>query len=761
MGPFDLEFWPGIKDTADRRIVSAMRASGFLHLSFKRFISAAIALALILVGLAVGYGYVRWEVDRRANYWVEHAHRVIETTLSLFPEAQAAILRDQDLVDLNSPERQGAYRQAIVGVRKTEADLKALLADNPAQTARERRMARDLNDWLAGMDQMAALSTSGHADMARALITKGALRPRFARVQQDGDELIAVERGLLVRRMQVADQANWLSYDIALALAILALTGLVTMIIALGRANTRLSRAADETRRSREEHLTSQALMEAVFSNIPDYLMVLNVEADGRFSVADINPALAKVFGVERTAVRGATLEKLFPGKIAEVIGAHYRGIVARGQPAMIRRNVKLLPGAPRIWESIVAPVTNSEGRVDRLVGAIRDVTDQAKAEARLRESQRMEAIGQLTGGVAHDFNNLLQVIWGNLELLQPYVETEPTAKRRLEHAIMGADRAARLTTQLLAFARRQPLAPEIIDLTHLSRNMSELLRRTLGESVKVETVISETLWPVLADPAQVESAILNLALNARAAMPGGGRLILRVENARLSDEEAGEFDLAGGDFVLIAVSDTGEGMAPEVLSRAFEPFFTTKGDGKGTGLGLSMVYGFVRQSKGAVRIESSPGEGATVRIWLPRSEEAPAPDLAVPPAPAPGHHQTILVVEDEPQVRAAAIATLTDLGYRCREASDPEAALAALDEGVALIFSDVVMPGSLKTQAFAAAIHAKAPGVPILFTSGYAQQAMTADGALESGVNLISKPYSREALARKIAEALAGAPAG
>lgn len=739
-------------------MVSAARGTGSTRLGFKRFISAAIALALALVGLAIGYSYTHGQTDRRANYWVAHAHQVIETTLSLFPEVQAAIFRDQEFVGEATPARLEAYRQAVAQVRKTQAELTTLVADNPPQRARAAHMIRDLDFWVAGMDQMADLAAAGHPDAARRFITQGVLRPRLARVQKDGVDLITVERDLLSRRVKLADQADRLSSGIALTLAALALAGLVTMIIALSRANFRLIRAADETRRSREERRTSQALMEAVFASIPDYLAVINVEADGRFSIADINPALAKVFGVDRVAVRGATLQKLFPPKMAEIIGLHYRGIVERGQPAMIRRNVKFLPGGPRIWESIVAPITNSEGRIDRLVGAIRDVTDQAKAESRLRESQRMEAIGQLTGGVAHDFNNLLQVIWGNLELLQPYVEGDPTAKRRLEHAIMGADRAARLTTQLLAFARRQPLAPEVIDLTHLTRNMSELLHRTLGDSVKVETAIADSLWPVLADPAQVESAILNLALNARAAMPGGGRLTLRVENAVLSDDEAGEFELAGGDFVLIAVADTGEGMTPEVLARAFEPFFTTKSDGKGTGLGLSMVYGFVRQSKGLVRIDSRPGEGATVRIWLPRSDQARAPDPVARPPPMAGRRQTILVVEDEPQVRAAAVATLTDLGYRCREASDTDAALAALDDDIALIFSDVVMPGALKSPAFAAAVQAKAPGVPILFTSGYAHEALTATGAFASGVNLISKPYSREALARKIAEVLAGA---
>jgi signal transduction histidine kinase len=240
-----------------------------------------------------------------------------------------------------------------------------------------------------------------------------------------------------------------------------------------------------------------------------------------------------------------------------------------------------------------------------------------------------MEAIGQLTGGVAHDFNNLLQVIRGNLEMLLPAVENDPAALRRVEHAILGADRAAQLTAQLLAFARRQPLTPEVIDLTRLALEMSELLKRTLGEPILVETAVAPDLWPTLADTAQVESAILNLALNARAAMAGGGKLTLQFENAVLKAAEAAELDLEGREFVVIEVGDTGEGMTPEVLERAFEPFFTTKPEGKGTGLGLSMVYGFVRQSKGAVRIESRLNAGTRVRIWLPRAQVPEAASAA------------------------------------------------------------------------------------------------------------------------------------
>ena len=245
------------------------------------------------------------------------------------------------------------------------------------------------------------------------------------------------------------------------------------------------------------------------------------------------------------------------------------------------------LPDGPRTWESILAPVRNSDGETDRIIGSIRDITDRVQAEERLRGAQRMEAVGQLTGGVAHDFNNLLQVIRGNLELLEPAVAGQEVAARRLRNALHGADRAAQLTRQLLAFARRQPLEPQVINLSRLFGDMSDLLRRTLGEGIEIETIIAGGLWNTVADPAQVESAVLNLAINARDAMPDGGRLTIEITNANLDEAYTRNIDeLSAGQYVLIAVSDTGEGMPSDIRDKAFEPFFTTKTEGKGTGLG-------------------------------------------------------------------------------------------------------------------------------------------------------------------------------
>jgi PAS domain S-box-containing protein len=585
----------------------------------------------------------------------------------------------------------------------------------------------------------------------------GGGRPLLNDARAKSSAVADAERRRLATRTAQAERIEGVSLAIAVAIAALVLGALVGLIVALSRANRRLIRAAEDTRRSQEALQTSEALTRALFMNSPDYLLVLEIKEGPRFVVGDLNPALAKVFRVEPQTVRGRAIEELFPPPMSERLIAHYREVRTAAQPVWSRTEVPTASAGPRVWDAILAPVRNPGGEVDRIVGSIRDVTDRVRAEERLTQSQRLESIGQLTGGVAHDFNNLLQVIRGNLELLIPVVDHHADARRRLDNAIHGADRAAQLTSHLLAFARRQPLAPQVVDLSRQVRTTAELLKRTIGEGVDLAIEIGSDLWPTLVDPAQVESAILNLALNARDAMSAGGRLVIRVENAALDDRAAADLEIAPGDFVCISVCDTGEGMAPEVLTHVFEPFFTTKSDGKGSGLGLSMVYGFVRQSKGAVRIVSEPGRGTTVGIFLPRAYAAVPVQETLPPAPRPAGQRTILVVEDDRDVRSAAVGMLEDLGYRCREAHDALSALEAFGDGaeIDLVFSDVVMPGPLETAGFVAALRGRSPDTPVLFTSGYAQDAIVHDGRLDAGVNLLSKPYSREALAIRVSQLL------
>ncbi|WP_460826483.1 hybrid sensor histidine kinase/response regulator, partial [Massilia terrae] len=388
------------------------------------------------------------------------------------------------------------------------------------------------------------------------------------------------------------------------------------------------------------------------------------------------------------------------------------------------------------------------------------------RAHEQLHQSQKLEAVGQLTGGVAHDFNNVLQVIMSNLQMLQMSLAGNPAAQRRLEAAAFAADRGAKLSSQLLAFARRQPLQPQAVNLSSVLRRMDELLRRSLGEAVQIETVVSGGLWTTLADPHQLENVILNLAINARDAMKGSGRLTLELGNALLDDQYvANEREVPAGQYVMLAISDNGCGMPPSVRERAFEPFFTTKREGEGTGLGLSMAYGFVKQSQGHIRIYSEVGSGTTIKIYLPRCHE-PEAELTEPAAGrAVGGDETILVVEDDPAVQATTVDILSGLGYRVLKANDGQGALTILQSGVAadLLFTDVVMPGPVRSPELARKAKQLLPKIEVLYTSGYTQNAIVHDGRLDPGVELISKPYRREDLARKIRTMLdrrRGAPA-
>ena len=384
-------------------------------------------------------------------------------------------------------------------------------------------------------------------------------------------------------------------------------------------------------------------------------------------------------------------------------------------------------------------------------------------AEEALRQSQKMEAVGRLTGGIAHDFNNHLTVISSNIELLQRRLPPGSLSLVRLTEAAMtGVQRAATLTHRLLAFSRQQPLEPEPLDVGRLVSNLSDLLCRTLGESIAVETVLPGGLWLTRVDANQLESALLNLAVNARDAMEEGGTLTIQTANAYLDDGYAASHaEVTAGQYVMLAVTDTGTGMTPEVVSKAFEPFFTTKPLGRGTGLGLSMVYGFVKQSGGHLAIDSHPGHGSTVKIYLPRFVRAAArPMSASSPSSGrqlPGKGETILVVEDDEGVRRASVESLREMGYQVLEAGDAmEGVRLVIDRGgIDLLFTDVGLPGGVNGQALADAARSASPGLRVLFTTGYTRSAVMPGDGLDAGVHFIAKPFNLAALAEKIREVL------
>jgi signal transduction histidine kinase/DNA-binding response OmpR family regulator len=408
-----------------------------------------------------------------------------------------------------------------------------------------------------------------------------------------------------------------------------------------------------------------------------------------------------------------------------------------------------------RLSEALERNQRELEGRMEEAMAALRtSEAERCETAAALAQSQKMDAVGKLTGGVAHDFNNVLQVIGGNLQLAAQEADGNETLTRRLTSAHEAVERGAKLASQLLAFARRQPLEPVALDIARLLRSSDDMLRRVLGETIELETVVSGGLWNTLADPNHLQNVIVNLAINARDAMDGEGRLTIEAGNAMLDDEYTRHCDdVKSGQYVMIAVSDTGCGMTPDILARAFEPFYTTKPEGRGTGLGLSMAYGFMKQTGGHIKLYSEPGHGTTVKLYLPRSMEDEAIRVETSNGPVAGGTETILVVEDDANVRATAVDMLTELGYRVLKATDAQSALSVLESGVHvdLLFSDVVMPGPLRSVDLARRARDMLPALEVLFTSGYTENAIVHGGRLDAGVALISKPYRRDALARKV----------
>ena len=395
------------------------------------------------------------------------------------------------------------------------------------------------------------------------------------------------------------------------------------------------------------------------------------------------------------------------------------------------------------------------------------EAAERQAAEATIRQMQKMESIGQLTGGIAHDFNNMLAIVTGSLDMARRRLtgQEDPKICQSIDHAAEGARRAAVLTQRLLAFSRQQPLEPQAIDANRLVQGMSELIRRTIGETIAVETVLGGGLWACFADPAQLENALINLAVNARDAMADGGRLTIETANAHLDDLYASANpEVTAGQYVMLGITDTGVGMPAEVVERAFDPFYTTKRPGHGTGLGLSQVFGYVKQSGGHLKIYSEPGRGTTIRLYFPRHGGPVA--MAADEKPAPGElpqgrsEQLVLVVEDEEQVREMTVAALRELGYAVVDAPHGDAALELLRElgPIALLFTDIVMPG-LNGRELADRVCAARPGTRVLFTTGYTRNAVVHNGMLDAGVAFLAKPFTVDQLARKVAETIASGP--
>lgn len=510
-----------------------------------------------------------------------------------------------------------------------------------------------------------------------------------------------------------------------------------------------LSGAAREKFRHRE---ATRAINERIFDTSIDLILVV----DRTGNLIRVSPSSATILGYQPEEMTGRNATQFICPDDLQNTRDEMR-LARRGR---LTRNFdcrymhKDGHAVPLVWTGVWSDPEQQHFFIGR------DMTERNAQEERLRRAQRLEAIGQLTGGIAHDFNNLLAVVVGNLDMLSSRLERNSDCNQFVETAMQASLRGAELTQQLLAFARRQPLNAQTIDINDRVKSTIGLLRRTLGEQIKISTDLAPDLWLAHIDPAQFESALVNLAINARDAMRDGGQLIIETENREIDEYYArAHADLLPGNYVMVAVSDTGTGMSPETLAHAFEPFFTTKAPGEGTGLGLSMVYGFTKQSHGHIRIYSELGRGTTIRLYLPKAEGAavwsPSPDNASAPVSRGG--EVILVVEDNADVRKIVVSQLTELGYRSLEAENGEIALGIIngDTPVDLLLTDVVMPGAISGDELALTARKIRPDMKILLTSGFAKATLQEGPRAALLDNFLSKPYRKAELAAKLRDVL------
>ena len=525
----------------------------------------------------------------------------------------------------------------------------------------------------------------------------------------------------------------------------------------------KVTRDLTERRAAEETLLRSEEQFRLLVQGVTDYAIFM-LDPQGR--VASWNAGAQRIKGYAPDEIIGSHFSRFYmPDDLARGVPAHGLSTAAR-EGRWEAEGLRVRKDGSTFWAHVIIDAIRDEGgKVIGFAKVTRDVSERKKAEqalqdaqAALIQSQKMDALGQLTGGVAHDFNNLLQVISSNLQLLAKDVAGNARAETRLQR--LAAPEGEQLLGQLgpAGHPGQGVLQPRVINVGRFIKGMDDMLRRTLGPEIEFETVISGGLWNTFVDPNQIENAVLNLAINARDAMQGNGKLTIEAGNAHLDDAYVAQYEnLKAGQYVMLAVTDSGSGIAPEILQRVFEPFFSTKPEGKGTGLGLSMVYGLVKQSGGHVKVYSEVGQGTTVKLYFPRVQESEEVIPEAPNAPLRGGAETILVVEDDEDVREAAVSLLGELGYRVFKARDAMSALGVVESGlpIDLLFTDVIMPGAMRSPELARKAKERLPNLAVLFTSGYTENAIVHGGRLDPGVELLGKPYSREQLARKVRHVL------
>jgi signal transduction histidine kinase/CHASE3 domain sensor protein/ActR/RegA family two-component response regulator len=753
-------------DESDLEVESKDRTWPFVGLPLLLALGLVI---LIVIGLASVWLVVRSQSDAELVARALEAEKTIaalETILGRAEGGARAYLLTGD------PDHLNDHRRAADRMSPVLAELKAATSDNAVQQATLSTVGALITQKIDRMRAAIRLYEAGDRAEAAEIARGGQWRALTQQIDGYLDGMAAVEQRLL--RLRTMDSRRTMGGLLAASLvgALLIVVVAVFSTVVVRRANSEREAAIGRLEK------TNAGLEAAIIERTAEIRHTADVLQNTIASMADAvlvtdesggilisNPAAERLFG-QRLAIgaeSGPTPYHSFRPDTTMPIPPEDSPI----RRALAGKDVDNLEmSLRRVGETkglhIVAngrPLRDPSGAPKGAVVVYRDVTDTIETERQLRQSQKLDAIGQLTGGVAHDFNNILTVITGTIDILARAVADDASLRAIARLIDQAAERGAELTSRLLAFSRRQPLQPRETDVNGLIIETVKLLRPSLGEQVEIESALQEDAWAAVIDPSELGTALINLAINARDAMPGGGKLTFESANI-LVDENLGRINdgLSAGSYVVIAVSDTGTGIPAALRDKVFEPFFTTKEVGKGTGLGLSMVYGFAKQSGGHVRIYSEEGNGTTVRLYLPRAgktvgQAEPPESLASPP----GGSETILVVEDDVLVRSYVVTQLRSLGYRTLEAIDAADALAVAESGAAidLVFTDIVMPGGMNGRELADQLIRRAPTTRVLFTSGYAENAIIHHGRLDPGVNLLTKPYRKSDLARMVRAAI------
>jgi PAS domain S-box-containing protein len=722
---------------------------------------ALITLPLVaLVAIEADQVFWRRPALRQGHEQVIHTLEVIATAQSLDRAVQSAERGQRGFLLTENPIYLDAYRTGAQQAPGILARLQQLTADNPQQQHRMPDLERQIDFKLGELKSSIIAYDNGGIVPARKIVMNNTGLGAMKEITASIDAVIAAENNLLRQRQEILederlDSEHALKVGTALAFIIMLL-GIVLVPLAF----------YGYRRLEHERHLNDQRFLHFV-DGVADYSIYL---LDKHGNIMTWNAGAERIKGYTFREIVGEHFSRLYTeedqkaGKPARALETAAREGRFEGQGWHVRKD-----GSRFLAGTVIRPLRDEDGQISGFAKITRDVTEQMKqrqilqqTRAALAQSQKMEALGQLSSGIAHDFNNLIHVIKNCVDILQrrmPEIDAETV--KMFEMIRRNADRAASLTQRLLAFSRTQPLEPKPVNPNRLVVGVSELLRRTVGESVALETVLGGGVWWCMADANQLESAILNLAVNARDAMPNGGKLTIETTNTFLDEAyAAAHFEVKSGQYVMVAISDTGSGMPPEVAAKAFEPFFTTKEVGQGTGLGLSQVYGFIKQSNGHVKIYSEVGAGTTVKLYLPRCGEVPN-DADQPQGPrhavAATANETILLVEDEEDIRKFTAEVLSELGYRVLVAVDANSAMQVLERepGIELLFTDVGLPNGVNGRQLADEACRRWPALKVLFTTAYTRNAIVHHGRLDSGVEVIVKPFTQAELATKVRKVL------